>query len=611
MGLRAKLSGAFLLLLVLSILAVSCLEIGHTMRVMVANLNESADALIKQTYEQMRVTLAQSQDPPLVALRKSKNLRAFLSSSEAFGRGVVYLGIENPEGVILLAVPPELEGKTAPLVPSFDELRRRAASLWPWSWTRALKGDQTYERSRPVQINNQPFAVIKVGVSTALIAAEFHASVIGILAIGAVATVLSLLAAVGFGAVLMRPVTAIATGVEQLAAGGGEAKFQVGGGDELSTLAEKFNQLSQRIKLDRTRWENERGQFFNALRSMTDALLLLDSAGTVLFANADAQGRLGLPAGGLADGKPLSLLLGKEHPLARLVETAYAVGSEIHDVPIELRNGRDPIRFLVSIFSLGPGPEPPGLLVIVRDLEPVQRLENVVDYSGRLARLGGLISGIGHQIRNPLNAMTLQLALMSEDLSRHQPLEPRIETIRGEIRRLDQAVDALLRFMRPEQLKISQFDLKELLTEIVNQTAGQPGIEVRYRIDPRVTSLTADRALLAEAIKNIVVNAVEAMPGGGVLTVAAEPGQDDSIGISIADQGGGIEPECLDQIYQLYFTTKENGTGLGLSLATRAVDLHGGTIEVDSEVGTGTTFKIRLPHGAENPDQPSLSGLPN
>jgi signal transduction histidine kinase len=221
----------------------------------------------------------------------------------------------------------------------------------------------------------------------------------------------------------------------------------------------------------------------------------------------------------------------------------------------------------------------------------------VVDYSGRLARLGGLISGVAHQIRNPLNAMSLQLELLSQDNERGKELEPRVQMVRKEIRRLDQAVEALLRFMRPERLKYESFALTELLTEIANQVA-RGGVHVDFQFDPRTPRISADRVLLSEALRNIAANAVEAMSQGGTLTIGAAPSGDGLAEISISDTGQGISAEHLEQIFQLYFTTKENGNGLGLSLASRAIDLHGGTVSVKSQVGRGTTFKVRLPLSA-------------
>jgi len=130
-------------------------------------------------------------------------------------------------------------------------------------------------------------------------------------------------------------------------------------------------------KTTRAQWEPERGQFFNIFRVYHPMRCCSsDARGHVLFANGEAQGKLGLPGGGLSDGRPLSLLLGKDHALNRMIENAYVIGSEVRDVAMELGRGATALRVLVSIFSLGQGPSHRAM-VIVRDLEPVQELENV------------------------------------------------------------------------------------------------------------------------------------------------------------------------------------------------------------------------------------------
>jgi len=298
----------------------------------------------------------------------------------------------------------------------------------------------------------------------------------------------------------------------------------------------------------------------------------------------------------------LTLLLGRDHPLTSLISNAYTMGSEVHDVAIELKESGSTSQFLTSIFSLGQGPEPPGLLLIVRDLDPVQKLESVVDYSGRLARLGALISGVAHQIRNPLNAMNLQLELLSQDAERGASVTPRLESVRSQIRKLDQVINALLRFMRPEELRLADVPVNELVSDIGGQV-GNSGIEVVYELDPEAPSASIDRGLVAEAIKNIVTNAVEAMPNGGKLTLRTGTVDREWVEIAIKDEGTGISPADIDQIFHLYFTTKQSGSGLGLSLALRAIDLHHGTVDVESQPGEGTTFLIRLPKVKQRADQ--------
>jgi signal transduction histidine kinase len=216
---------------------------------------------------------------------------------------------------------------------------------------------------------------------------------------------------------------------------------------------------------------------------------------------------------------------------------------------------------------------------------------------------------VAHQIRNPLNAMNLQLELLSQDAARGAPIDQRLRAVRQEIERLARAVDALMRFMRPEQLKLAEVRVNELITEVSNQLV-RPGIHVESDLDQAVTPVRIDRALLAEALRNIIGNACEAMPNGGTLHLSTTLSRVSGfVEISIADSGPGIPPEDLERIFNLYFTTKKNGNGLGLPLALRAIDLHDGTMDVRSEVGAGTTVLIRLPLAREAVEMPQMQPL--
>ena len=296
----------------------------------------------------------------------------------------------------------------------------------------------------------------------------------------------------------------------------------------------------------------------------------------------------------------MRLLVGEKNPLIRMIETARAAGTEVRDIALELSDESSPTRVLVSIFTLGQGPEPAGMLLVMRDLESVKQLEDVVNYSGRLVRLGGLISGVAHQLRNPLNAMNLQLELLGQDAEQGAPVGPQIKAVRREIQRLDRAVDALMRFMRPQELEIAQVSLNDLLREVAAQVAVRPGITVEYQLDARLGPVNMDRALLAEALRNVISNAVEAMmPSGGTLKLSTHLSRRGFAEISVTDLGPGIPQQDIPRIFDLYFTTKKGGTGLGLPLAYRAIDLHNGTMDVQSEVGAGTTIRIRLPLSRE------------
>lgn len=453
MSLRAKFAAVFLLLLIAPIIAVTALELDRTIAVMVEDLGDTASLLIDLAFEQVRGAAGGGGQDAITALRDSHPMRAFIGSAQAFGKGVVYLRVEKLDGTIIAGEPAMRMGTSgfADAPPPFDDLQAIANGWWPLGAIRALWAAHNYEMSRVVQSNGRPFAIIAVGVSTSLIAPELHHALGQILIVAGCALALSLLGALFFGGLLLRPLAAIISGVEQMTVGNNDVRVPVAGSDELGVLAAKFNQLSEKIRLNHAQWETERGQLVNVFHSISDAVLVLDMNATVLFANAEAEGRLGLPAGGIAGGKPLARLLGDDNPLVRLVETARNAGEGIHDVPIAMGDDARRVHFLVTILALGLAPPAPGMLVILRDLEPVRGLRNVVDHSDRLMSLGEVISDVARQIRNPLSAISSELDLLRRDAELGKPVGERVHAVRDEIGRLDKAVEALNPFMGPER----------------------------------------------------------------------------------------------------------------------------------------------------------------
>ncbi len=374
---------------------------------------------------------------------------------------------------------------------------------------------------------------------------------------------------------IMEQLAVLTRGYEQLAAGANPNEIKVSGGNELSTLAEKFNELSRKVRADRSRLDSDQTHLFDAVRSIQDGVVLLDGNGVVLFANEKAQALLAPKKEKEAlEGASFATILGNNHPVLALVESAVA-GSEPHDVPLVLPDG---IKLLVSLFRLGRERVPAGLLVVLRDLQPVIELETALDASNRLARLGTLISGLAHQLRSPLHGMNMRLELLSREAGdvggKH------IERLRHEVTRLDEAVEALLRFMRPEELKVAEFDMNELLREL--------------------------GCMIYEALTNVITNADQAMRDGGMLKVSSKT-DGSMIEVSIADQGHGIAKEQLDRIFDLYYTTKANGSGLGLPFAMRAIELNGGKISIDSQLGQGTVCTVTFPIAANASAKPSVS----
>jgi signal transduction histidine kinase len=242
-----------------------------------------------------------------------------------------------------------------------------------------------------------------------------------------------------------------------------------------------------------------------------------------------------------------------------------------------------------------------GVLVRLRDPEAQRKIGRQLQTADRLAAIGRITGGVAHEVKNPLNAIRLHVEVARQKMARGDgDITPQMDIIAREIVRLDRVVKTFLDFTKPVDLKYTNVSLRELMDEIAQLARPQAeasNIQVEVLLDEDGVEVRADRDLLKQALLNVVMNAIEAMPGGGALRLEALAGEDGAE-LRISDTGGGISPELREKIFRLYFTTKKEGSGIGLAMTFRIVQLHDGTIEFTSEPGKGTTFLIRLPIAA-------------
>lgn len=239
-----------------------------------------------------------------------------------------------------------------------------------------------------------------------------------------------------------------------------------------------------------------------------------------------------------------------------------------------------------------------GALLTLHDFESVQEIESELEISRRMAAIGQLTSGVGHEVKNPINAIVVHLELLRNKMSAHDASAMRhLNVIQNEIQRLDRVVQTLVDFSRPVQLQLQEQDLRS----IVNAVLSLASVELETR-DVRVSTILPSRTVMAkvdadlmtQALLNIVLNGAQAMTDGGTLYVRLS--EDVRwISLSVTDEGEGIPDEIRPKIFNLYFTTKKDGSGIGLAMTYRIVQLHNGQIDVESEIGKGTTFTIRIP----------------
>jgi PAS domain S-box-containing protein len=447
-----------------------------------------------------------------------------------------------------------------------------------------------------VQLNDRPFGSIRVGVPTSLLRTELNASLLQGLGLAGAALPVAWFIAIGLVHLALQPIRRLTREVERLRQGEFIAGPELGTEDEFKELNAQLQLLGQKLQSDRLRVLGENVQVQQVVDQLEDGFIFLTHDRRILFFNKAAEVVLGKPVEQI-QGWRLEEAVEPSHPLRSLLTDDEE--GERRGATIALRRDGRRREFLVSRFAVADAERTMGTMVLLKDLESIKTLRSLVSYSAKLAALGRLTSGVAHEVKNPLNAMTIHLELLRERLGvSAEGVREHLEVIGSEIKRLDRAVQGFLKFMRPQELALVPVNINELLRGLgaLLQPEWQPvGVRFDLKLDPSLYPITADEELLRQAFLNILLNACQAMPDGGTIRVATALEQGECVRVAIADEGTGIPSEDLDKIFRLYYTTKPEGSGIGLSMVYRIVQLHDGSIDVTSEVGHGTALTVRLP----------------
>jgi len=216
----------------------------------------------------------------------------------------------------------------------------------------------------------------------------------------------------------------------------------------------------------------------------------------------------------------------------------------------------------------------------------------------KLAVLGQLAGGVGHELRNPLGAIKNAAYFLNIALEDPDPeIKETIEILGKEVETSERIINSLLDYARSKPPTVRKTDINPVIQESLSRTTIPDQVEVQSQMDRTLPSIQADPDQLVQVFGNIILNAVQAMPDGGQLSVKSEASSPEMIALSFSDTGVGISEENLGKIWEPLFTTKAKGIGLGLPITKTIVEAHGGTIEVESTVGEGTTFTVKLPLG--------------
>jgi len=541
-------------------------------------------------------------------LQTDTNLNDMLESVVGNSRIIYDAAIIDPNGMAILDTNPALNGKPvpdrAPLSVLRDaSFRRQLRMLYSLS--------TVYDASIGLELDGQAFGGVRVGVSTVFLRNELTPKLQQAAFFSVLAIFCSLVLAAVVSNVALGPLKAISRNLDSASAGDLLPAEETSTNDEVGLVSLKIAHLGRQI--------HDTNQIFSALKDnveqvmtkLQDGLMLFTRDTRVVLVSASAEKFLGRPRREIL-GRTTEEIFSDGTVLGAVVLPAFQKQRPLVQYEFDAADGR---RVQVSLDFIQEKGTPIGALLTMRDAESVRRIEDEIEISRRLSASGRMTRGVAHEVKNPINAIVLHLQLLQNKLQQDDPETRRhMDIIGNEIHRLDRVVQILVDFTRPRDLRLEDVDLRKILESVsvlAAPDAARHGVRVVLELpDQEVPDqddalmVRVDSDLMKQAILNLVLNGVQSMTAGGTLTLKAHR-DNEMILAEVMDQGCGIPPEAQEKIFELYYTTKSDkgGSGIGLAQTYQIMQWHYGSVEFDSIVGAGTTFRLRLPAAILNPDR--------
>jgi PAS domain S-box-containing protein len=522
----------------------------------------------------------------------------------------------------MLSTDPDNQGKPLPSRPNYDELRKAGPMQ---TMLQVFGKPRVLDVVAPIQNNGKLFASVHVGVHTSLLRAVYDPLLRKALWLMSFALIAALLAAFSLSNLALRPMTEISRQLDRLTASGGTPvdEKRAGRQDVAAQVSTKIEKIGQRMRNVEEVYSALRENLDQILGNLQDGIMLftedtravLVSEAARRFLQIDRENILGLHASEFLDDSKF---------LSRALSNAIESRTNMNKEEIRTEGGRR-IQASVEFISDAETSQGLGALVMLHDLESAAEIESELELSRRMAAIGRLTSGVGHEVKNPINAIVVHLELLKSKLGASDgPALRHLDVIDVEIRRLDRVVQTLVDFARPVEVQLREQDLRPIIGDVLalasdELTMRRVTLISRIPAEPLIANVDTD--LLKQAVLNVIQNGAQAMPNGGLLEVTLELDRNQpesqaqaakangatgaglhlpasSALLRIADQGIGIPDEILDKIFDLYFTTKIGGSGIGLAMTYRILQLHHGSVEVQSRQRRGTEFRLRIPLAA-------------
>jgi len=453
-----------------------------------------------------------------------------------------------------------------------------------------------YDVETPLVLNGIQFGSIRVGISTVFLKNEITPLLQKAAVYCCIAVLVALILAASLSRLALGPLEQISKRLDSMNAGETVASTVEGEdlGDEYGLVTLKIAHLGRQMRDTKEIFSALKDNVDQIMANLQDGLMLFTRDSRVVLVSASVERFLGTPRQALL-GKSARDIFSPGTPLGALVLEGFQLRRAFGQREIEAAGG----RFIqVALDFIHEGGTQIGALLTMHDTESVRRIENEIETSRRLSASGRLTRGVAHEVKNPINAIVLHLQLLQNKLQQNDPDTRRhMDIIDSEIHRLDRVVQILVDFTRPRDLHLEQIDLKHVLEDVAQLAAPdaeQRGVNLRTNFPEISLPVTADSDFMKQAVLNVVLNGVQAMTNGGNLWLSARR-EGETVVTEIRDEGSGIPRDLQEKIFELYFTTKPGGSGIGLAQTYQIMQWHYGSVEFESKDSKGTIFRLRLP----------------
>jgi signal transduction histidine kinase len=550
------------------------------------------------------------------AVRDNAALQAVVDSVNRYSLTVYDINIGDNQQSTLLSTNPENEDKPLPARPNYNEL----LDANPIQFMKEVFGPpRVFDVVLPLERNGAPFATVHVGVRTTLLRAVYAPWLSATITLMEIVLGMALIVAFILSNVALQPLEDISLQLDYWTASGvadseeADEKEEAPEEDMAARVSNKIDLIGQRMRNVEEVFSALKENLDQILGNLQDGILLFTGDGRAVLVSEAARRFLAIEEGAIL-GLHAREIFDASTVLGRTLREAFEAGTTLAQVDIRTETGR---RIQASLDFIHDNETSQGLgaLVTLHDLESVEEIESELELSRRMAAIGRLTSGVGHEVKNPINAIVVHLELLKTKLGdASAPAVRHLEVIDAEIHRLDRVVQTLVDFSRPVELQLREQDLRPVIGDVLALAAEELSthnvtLVSRLPSGPLLAKIDAD--LLKQAVLNVIQNGAQAMQQGGRLEVVLEEDKKAAV-LRVSDEGPGIPEDIREKIFDLYFTTKSGGSGIGLAMTYRVLQLHHGSVEVQSNTERGAEFLLRIPlatidrgrrhHSPANPD---------